>query len=300
MNEKLIEKETYIASSAISEGEAYIDIETTGFSYRADIISVSLAKYFNGKKIYVKQLLATEKASEKLMLQKFLTEIIGAKTIIGYNSDSFDLPRLRKKITGCRLPDILKDIDSFDIYKYLKTMGAYFGMRSLKLQDVETFMGIERNEDFDYNRLKNFYKAETDTILAENILKHNLNDILNLTQIKKRLFDVLSLKSFELKDAEIYLFFVSIEDSKIRFEFNSKVPLIKAEYFYKDSDRIIIKKNRIIYIAECGFDENSDIYYAVKQDRLYPLIANGSLIYENIYYLLDLLISLSGSSTICV
>ena len=156
---------------------AYIDIETTGLSWRfADLTIIGIALEKKGR-CRVVQLLEADLSDEKL-----LAALQGVDELYSYNGSRFDLPFIRAKL-GVDLSKCFKHTDlMYDCWRH-KLKGG--------LKAVERKLGIDRRlKDIDgYVAVKLWYDYVNNhnrQALAT-LLEYNREDIVNLQVLRQKL-----------------------------------------------------------------------------------------------------------------
>lgn len=304
MKELIIKKEYYIDFAPLREWEVAIDIETTGFSKNATIVMIGIARYFSKEKTQIRQYIALDKDAEKEILICLLNDLIGYDTILTFNGDTFDIPRIKAKLEKYNINASLYNFFSKDIYRLLKSMNKYYKIPSLKQQDLEEFFKIPRIEDFDYEDMKNFYKTlKNDEIIEDEkikiisrVLEHNYNDLINFLKLYNGVKIRLSSKHIAFKNHKTYLQKITLSKDIMNIEYavekfdnenlNSKTT-ITGHYIFQDGLELDIDDRKINLKILKKYDKKADIHYLQRKDGIYPLIQNDNIIYDNIYFLLD-------------
>lgn len=279
----------YMISNTIElhENTIILDIETTGFSLNSDIICIGFIKFFNPKKLILTILISENKEEEIIILKEFINKILGIKKVITYNGENFDIVRIEYKLKNYSIPFSFKNIESFDLYKYLSKIKKYTKLQSLKLQEIEKYLEITREEDFDYNKLKDYYNID----YKEKLIFHNYNDLVNFVEVIKKIRAILHKKSIRFYKKDLFLYMINqrgyIFDFEFRLKSNNQVLSHIGEYFFNDGQYIKIEKNFLLYSIELIYDSKNHLYYFLCNNKLYPVIYKSQLIFENIIILLE-------------
>ena len=134
----------------------YLDIETTGLSAEKNrIYLVGSAKVLPDGSVRLTQWFDDTGRDERQVLESFLADAAGAKALIHYNGNRFDIPFLVRRIQalGVKTGDgadgaaLLAGMKSEDLYRKIKPYKKIFGLSSYRQQDLEAFFGSDRTDD---------------------------------------------------------------------------------------------------------------------------------------------------------
>lgn len=272
----------------LDEQSVIVDIETTGFSLYSDIICIGFIKYFNQKNLKITILISEKKSDEKELLENFINKSIGFKKIITYNGESFDIPRIENKLLKYNIDFSLNNIDSFDLYKYLSSLNKLLKFPSLKLKEIEKYLNIDRKEDFDYSKLKNYF--ENNTVYINNIIEHNYNDLANFVLVIDKVSQVVDKFSFRYKDITLKISHISEINDTLELSFviknDTNKILTDGNYFFPDNNNIIIKNKILNLSIILRYDSKNNLYYHISYSKIYPIIYKDNFIIENIFFIL--------------
>ncbi|MCT4612997.1 MAG: ribonuclease H-like domain-containing protein [Clostridia bacterium] len=183
-----------------NEDVIIFDIETTGFvANRTYLYLIGYILCENGNWVF-KQLFAENIIDESEILYTFYDELLKRKTLIHFNGDTFDIPYLIKKSNQLNISNKFNDINSIDIYKIVKPFKKIFKMDSMKLKNIEKFLGIYREDQFTGGDLiSQYYDYLTtkDKSLEINLLLHNEEDLMNLPKVFEFLTYINTLNSLK-------------------------------------------------------------------------------------------------------
>lgn len=188
--EHILESKNYVFDYIKERKLCFLDIETTGLNRKNNHIYLIGLIYFDQEKDnwYLKQFFANHIDYERTLLEKFISFLNGFNLIITYNGDSFDLPFIKYRLSKYNIDNNIMDMESFDIYRKIKTEGPYLDLDNLKLKTIEENLGIYRKDEYSGKDCINFYYQYMrggNNILKERILKHNYDDLYYLVDILK-------------------------------------------------------------------------------------------------------------------
>ncbi len=160
----------------------FFDIETTGFfAERNALYLIGVCCYEQGQWRLTQWMAQDESPEEqRLILEHFLDAIAKVPTIISYNGQTFDLPFIAKKCAALHLSADFSFWEHWDLYKEIRKVGSFLGLKNLKLKTVERFLGIYREDQYSGGDLIPIYKSYTGNhshALEELLLLHNYEDI---------------------------------------------------------------------------------------------------------------------------
>ncbi|CCQ94370.1 hypothetical protein CULT_1840003 [[Clostridium] ultunense Esp] len=188
--EHILESKNHVFDYFEGKKLCFLDIETTGLNRKNNYIYLIGLIYFDGEKDNwcLKQFFANHINYEKILLERFNSFLNGFNLIITYNGQSFDLPFIKYRLSKYDIYNNIMDIESFDIYRKIKTEGPYLDLDNLKLKTIEESLGIYRKDEYSGKDCINFYYQYINggsDILKERILKHNYDDLYYLVDILK-------------------------------------------------------------------------------------------------------------------
>ncbi len=171
----------------------FIDIETTGLSPKDSEIYMIGAAFYDGAGWQIRQLFAENPSQEEEILSAFSDFCRHYKVMIHYNGDRFDIPFLQTRYEKHKLTDPLTNIKSVDLYKKIKPYKKLLGLADCKQKTIETFLGINRDDQYGGGELiiaYDDYVTTADSALLDVLLLHNFEDV-------KGLMDLLPILKYE-------------------------------------------------------------------------------------------------------
>ena len=144
----------------------YLDIETTGLSAQKNqIYLIGSAKPCADGSVVLTQWFDDTGRGEKEILEAFLKDAAGARALVHYNGNRFDIPFLVRRIQAldARTEDgtdgasLLAGMKSEDLYRKIRPYKKIFGLASYSQQSLEAFFGSDRTEDASGGDLVNVY-----------------------------------------------------------------------------------------------------------------------------------------------
>ena len=157
--------------------EAYLDIETTGLSFRTSSITVIGLYLIGGTGRRLVQLVGQD-----ITLESLMAALDGVQTVFTYNGTRFDLPFIRSVLTVnlsslCDHRDLMIDCWKNNLYGGLKA--------------VERRLGIPRHTEGitgkDAVRLWQRYERDGDAEALRLLLQYNKEDVINLSLLRAKL-----------------------------------------------------------------------------------------------------------------
>jgi uncharacterized protein YprB with RNaseH-like and TPR domain len=164
----------------------FIDIETTGLSPKTSdmyLIGVAVCKEEEWDVI---QFFAENAYEEKEILSAFSDFLLPYKKIVHYNGDRFDIPFLKAKYEKYDMASPFEGRDSVDLYKLIKPYRNVLGLADGKQKTIESFLGIEREDEYDGGKLIPIYKEYTqfrDDERKHLLLLHNSDDVKGMMKL---------------------------------------------------------------------------------------------------------------------
>jgi uncharacterized protein YprB with RNaseH-like and TPR domain len=164
----------------------FFDIETTGFSYKKNIIYLIGCTYFINNKTFIIQWLSENENDEYNILYNFINFSKDYNQLIHFNGTSFDIPFITNRASFYTLEFDITNYDSIDIYKLVRPCKHILNLNNCKQKTIEQYLNIYREDKFSGGELIDRFIAflkTGNTILKTILLKHNEDDIIGLTKI---------------------------------------------------------------------------------------------------------------------
>ncbi len=228
-------------SENINKDEIILDIETTGLDSTMDNLVLLGLIRFEKNKCYILQYFAQDNSEEKRLLEIYLKEIKNKK-VITYNGDKFDIPFLNARLDKYKLLTIFPE--SIDIYKIISSKRKFFDFKSMKLTDIEKYIGIYRNDPSRYKVISKLSEDVKKRNKPKPIMVHNENDLIS-TEKLANIEDYFDKKlSINLKDNRLTLKSVRINNDIGNIELISSNN-IKESYFTSNFYELIADNKSI-------------------------------------------------------
>ncbi len=164
----------------LPEKSLYFDIETTGFSAYSSQLYLIGVLYEEEGSMKTRQWLAESFAEEQAVLRAFFSFAEAFDALVSYNGEGFDLRYLKDCADQYRLPFSLNKLIHIDLMKECRKSKKLTGLTSFRLEAVEAFLGIKREDLYSGGELIPVYErftAEKKEEQLKLLLLHNLEDI---------------------------------------------------------------------------------------------------------------------------
>lgn len=252
----------------------YIDIETTGFSRKNDIIYLIGLLYYENEELMIEQYLCEKDADEYELLYKLNQVVKDYDELIHFNGDSFDLPFIKERMKLYRIKENLSNLNSLDFLKKLRPFKKVLGTDNLKLKTMEKLAGYNRVDPFSGGELIQLYLeyVNGDKSLESTFTLHNEEDMVGLYYLN--IFRPLtSLNSIEIKEQTINC---CLSTSRSNYDINinlnlpkhfHKISLQRDVYSVQLNDRgITITLPLINGEFKTFFEDYKQYYYLTQED----------------------------------
>jgi len=175
----------------------FLDIETTGFNKQNNHIILIGMLYSSGTETEILQFFTDSQEYEKNLLQEFVKYITKFAMIVTFNGDAFDIPFINSRLALHNIDYQIDKTQCIDILKVVRAKKNLLDLEKYNLKSIEKLLGIDRDDTISGKESVEMYYdyiKSKDNNIKEIILRHNYEDIYNLTKVLK-IFDVIDEKS---------------------------------------------------------------------------------------------------------
>ena len=181
----------------------FYDIETTGLSRKSTFLYLIGAVGIEDETWNFYQWMAENANEEETILRIFSQFLQQYNLMISYNGERFDQPYLEARYEKYGIPSPFTGKQSLDLYLTLKPLKSLLKLPAMKQPCMEEFLGI-KDRIYDNGKeciklYKDFLKKR-DAFTADEILGHNLEDVLGLG----RIFDMLGKRIYHISLWQIF------------------------------------------------------------------------------------------------
>lgn len=135
----------------------YFDIETTGLSAESSFLYLICVGFLSEGKPVLYQWFSESFTDEINLLHAFFAFLKDYKVLVHYNGTTFDIPYLEKKCLQHKL-NYRFTLNSSDLYRMIKPHKTTLSLSGCRQKDIEHFLGIEREDQYDGGQLIEIYK----------------------------------------------------------------------------------------------------------------------------------------------
>jgi len=168
----------------------FLDTETTGLHGAGTVAFLVGLGSIEGDAFVVRQLLMRDYPEEEHLLSLLAEALQGFDTVISFNGKSFDMPLLASRFTMARLRPRWRDLHQLDLlHAARRTWKLRLNRCTLSRLETEE-LGIRREGDLPSAEVPErffAYLKTGDFSLLEDVLAHNLQDIVTLAALLSRL-----------------------------------------------------------------------------------------------------------------
>ncbi|MED9966286.1 MAG: ribonuclease H-like domain-containing protein [Blautia sp.] len=164
----------------------FYDIETTGLSRNSTFLYLIGAIAYIDDSWQLFQWMAETPKEESSVLKAFAEFVKDFTCLISYNGEHFDSPYLETRCSVHKIPFPFEGKTSLDLYLHLKPLKKLLKLPALKQPCLEEFLGIGNRIYCDGKDCIKLYKdflKKRDSVTADTVIGHNLEDILGLGKI---------------------------------------------------------------------------------------------------------------------
>ena len=223
----------------------FYDIETTGLSRNSTYLYLIGAVGIEDETWNFYQWMAENANEEETILRIFSQFLQQYNLLISYNGDRFDQPYLEARYEKYGIPSPFTGKQSLDLYLTLKPLKSLLKLSAMKQPCMEEFLGI-KDRIYDNGKeciklYKDFLKKR-DAFTADEILGHNLEDVLGLG----RIFDMLGYLCIYDGDYEVTYSELDEEINLIIKTTDGKLKQYYADYkdyYYLPEEDTVIPKS---------------------------------------------------------
>lgn len=245
----------------------FFDIETTGFTPNSSSLYLIGVVYHQSGSWQLKQWFADSMGAEQELLTSFFDFIKKYKILVHFNGDSFDIPYLKKCAAQYGIPSTFDQIQSYDIYRKARPLRRLLGLENLKQKSIETFLGLDRFDQFNGGQLIEFYKeylTTKDNKLYQFLLLHNEEDLKGMPQILS-ILDYIDILQSEWT-IETHQF--DKESSRLLIEASSTVQIPVAFQFASTQYQLHAEQN-ILHFSIPVYETELKYFYGNYHDYYY-------------------------------
>ena len=252
----------------------FYDIETTGLSRKTTYLYLVGAVGIEDKTWTFYQWMAENDKEEETILRIFSQFLEQYNCLISYNGERFDQPYLEARYEKYGLPSPFEGKISLDLYLTLKPLKTLLKLPAMKQPCLEEFLGI-KNRIYDNGKeciqlYKDFLKKR-DHVIADEVLGHNLEDVLGYG----RIFEMLGYLCIYDSEYEITYGEFDGENLILEMKLPCKLPQKFSngnEQFYLTGEDELVK---FIVKAENSklkqyYSNPKDYYYLPEEDTVIP------------------------------
>ena len=168
------------------EKALFLDIETTGLSYKNSFIYLIGACFYSGGIWNGIQWFADTKESETEILNAFFQFAAGYTTLIHFNGNQFDLPFILGRCEKLGLNHSFDSFQGIDIYKRISPCKHFLQLPNCKQKSIEKFLHLNREDNYSGGELIPIYQEylKVPSLQSENLLLlHNKEDLIGMVEI---------------------------------------------------------------------------------------------------------------------
>lgn len=246
----------------------FFDIETTGFTAKTSKLYMIGVLYYKKEEnaFYAKQWFAETYEEAPQILLDFMEFSKQYSALVHYNGDGFDLPYVKDACQQYAIPYTLEHLQSFDIYKLIRSYKDVLMLERVKQKNVEEFLGIYREDEKNGGELIKVYQDYVTHPTEEAkhlLLLHNYDDIIGMP-------DILPILAYPLLLNNTY------KVTKIKIADDTAI--IELQLDYAVPKRISVGQNGIRFTAN---KSNAYLYIPIYTGEVKYFYPN----YKDYYYL---------------
>lgn len=253
------------------QNSVVLDIETTGLSRKYNnIFLIGLCEIKKNSSV---ELFFAEDLEEEYDILKEIKPYLD-KNIITFNGNSFDIPFIKEKYDFYNMD--FPQVEGFDLYRYIKNYKHILNLKNYKQKSLEEYLNINRDEFISGAEVVSSYRdylINKDYENFKDVIVHNRDDIIGLTNSLKVVEEIEEINSIEIKEK---LFIINtINFDKNTLIINGKTNFKTTSYFnYFNYSLISRNKSFTITIPthRAKYDNNRFCNFVLKSE--FPNVQN--------------------------
>lgn len=253
------------------ENSVVLDIETTGLSRKYN--SIFLIGICTIKKDTEVKLFFAEDLEEEYKVLKSIEPYLN-KNIITFNGNTFDIPFIKEKFDFYNMN--FPDVRGFDLYKYVKNYKHILNLKNYKQKSIEEYVGIQRDEFISGGEVVKAYEnylTNKDYENFKDVIIHNKDDIVGLTNSLKIVEEIENINSIDIKDKIFTINNIKFNKNNLYIDGKTN---FNETYIYNHFNYSLICENRLFKISVpthiSNYDDKRKCNYILKSD--FPKVQN--------------------------
>lgn len=253
------------------ENSVVLDIETTGLSRKYN--SIFLIGVCTIKKDTEVKLFFAEDLEEEYKVLKSIEPYLN-KNIITFNGNTFDIPFIKEKFDFYNMN--FPDVRGFDLYKYVKNYKHILNLKNYKQKSIEEYVGIQRDEFISGGEVVKAYEnylTNKDYENFKDVIIHNKDDIVGLTNSLKIVEEIENINSIDIKDKIFTINNIKFNKNNLYIDGKTN---FNETYIYNHFNYSLICENRLFKISVpthiSNYDDKRKCNYILKSD--FPMVQN--------------------------
>ena len=253
------------------EDTILFDIETTGFIGKASTVYLIGAIYYEDNNYHLSQWFADTIDAEALIIEAFISKASQYRYIMHFNGNTFDLPFINKRCEALNIHNKLNFLTSIDIYRLVQKFRKPLCLGSTKQKIIETFLNIDRDDEYDGGKLIKVYEdylLDNDEEKLKLLMLHNHDDMIGMTKILA-IFIYDKLLTTSPKDISYEKYMDEYIVLKATYDFTYPAQFshsLEDFYIVCYEDTIKVKIYLIKNTLKHYFDNYKDYYYLTVED----------------------------------
>ena len=225
--------------------------------------------------------MAESDKEEETILRIFSQFLKQYDLLISYNGERFDQPYLEARYEKYGLPSPFSGKISLDLFLTLKPLKTLLKLPAMKQPCLEEFLGI-KNRIYDNGKeciqLYRDFLKKRDAVMAEEILGHNLEDVLGLG----RIFEMLGYLC--IYDSKYEVTYAEFDDENLILELT--LPRRLPQKFSNGNEQFYLtgEEEKIKFIIKTTdgrlkqyYSNPKDYYYLPEEDTVIPKVLGSGI-----------------------